>query len=103
MVSPWMAWTSWPSSLKPTRGRSDFMGEVLLHAADRVGGGLAEAADGRVAHDLGQVLERRGVPARRFHQRHRLGGAHAARRALAAAFVGEEAHDVERGVAGLVV
>src|SRR4051812_38715143 len=98
MGSPWMAGTSTPSSLKATSGRSgDFMGEVLLDAANGVGRGLAEAADRRVAHHLRQVGEGGVVPARCFHQRSGLFGADTAWRALPAALVGEEPHHVQRG------
>src|SRR3954452_24702666 len=104
MVSPWMAWTSTPSSLKATSGRSgDFMGKVLLDAANGVGCGLAQAADRRVAHHLRQVGEGGVVPAWRVHQRSGLLGADTAGRALAAALVGEEPHHVQRGVAGAIV
>ncbi len=50
-----------------------------------------------------KLVEQRRVPLRARHQRDRLFGAHAARRALAAGLVGEELHQVERRVARAVV
>src|SRR5258706_15876877 len=63
---------------------SDLAREMLRDAADRVGRGLAEAADRRVGHRDREFLEERLVPLLRFHQLRRLGGADAAGRALAA-------------------
>src|SRR5258707_11922538 len=68
---------------------------MLEHAEHRVGGGLAQAADRRIAHHGGELLEQRLVPARPLHQLDGLLGAGAARRALAAALVLEEPHQVE--------
>ena len=78
-------------------------GEVLRDAADRIGRRLPEAADRRVGHRDRELFEQRVVPLRRFHQLRGLGGADAARRALAARLVLEEAHQVQRRVARLVV
>ena len=66
---------------------SNLLGEVLHGEADWVGGGLAEAADRGVGHDLGEVLQEVLVPGLGLHQLHRLGAACAAGGALAAAFV----------------
>ncbi len=77
--------------------------KIGLHAAHRVGRRLSEAADGGVGHDLIQVFERGVIPLRSLHELRGLAGADAAGRALAAAFVLEKAHDVERGVAGPVL
>ena len=63
---------------------------------DRVHRRLAQAADRGVAHDPRQFLQQRLVPVRRGHQLHRLFGADAARRALAAALILEKAQQVER-------
>src|SRR6478752_909492 len=96
MVSPRKAWTGLPSRTNSTRGRSgDFIGKVLLHAAYRVRRRLAQAADGSIGHDLVQVIQGGVVPMGRLHQLGRLRRAHAAGRALAAAFGGEEPHGVQ--------
>src|SRR6266851_4940189 len=57
---------------------------------------LAETADRGVAHHFGQLAEQILVPARPFHDLDRLLGSNAARRALTAALVLEEAQEVER-------
>ena len=62
----------------------------------RIRGRLAEAADRGIAHRLAQLVEQFPVPHRPLHQHRRLLGADAARRALAAALVLEEAHQVQR-------
>ena len=36
---------------------SQILGEILDHALHRVGGGLAETADGGVPHHLGEIAE----------------------------------------------
>src|SRR6185295_9510412 len=82
---------------------SNLVREMLHDAADRIGCGLTQAADGRVGHRDRQLLEQRLVPFLGFHQVRRLRRAHAARRALAAGLVLEEAHQVQRRVARLVV
>ena len=66
------------------------------HRVERIGRRLAEAADRGVGHRPAEFLEQRLVPCGLLHQLHRLFGADPARRALAAAFVLEEAHEVER-------
>src|SRR3954463_1441917 len=58
--------------------------EVLHDGADRVGSSLAEAADRRVGHRDRKLLEQLAIPLRLLHELHRLGGADAAGRALAA-------------------
>jgi hypothetical protein len=70
--------------------------KVLEHGQHRIGRGLAEAADGGVCHHLGQVGEQVGVPVAGAHELHGLLRAVAAGRALAAALVLEEAHQVQR-------
>src|SRR3546814_9100472 len=65
---------------------------------------ISEAADRGIAHDLRQLLEQRRVPGLLAHQLHRLLGAVAAGRALAAGLVLEEAHEVEgRGLQVVLV
>src|SRR5258708_23885595 len=71
---------------------SHLVREMLGDAADRIRRRLAEAADRRVGHRHGELLEERAIPLRRFHEMRGLRGAHAARRALAARFVLEELH-----------
>src|SRR5450631_3095485 len=82
---------------------SHLVREMLRDAANRVGRGLAEATDRCVGHRDRKLLEERRVPLGRAHQSRGLRGAHAARRALAAGLVLEELHQVQRGVARLVV
>src|SRR5262252_1179733 len=82
---------------------SDLVREVLRDAADGIRGGLAQAADRRVGHRDRQFLQQRRVPLLRFHEVRGLRGANAAWRALAARLVLEEAHEVQRRVARLVV
>ena len=77
-------------------------GEIAQHQIEGVGRGLAQTADGGVAHHLRQLGQQRRVPHRLRHQRSGLGRAHAAGRALAAGFVLEEAHHVARRVHGAV-
>src|SRR5215470_9473718 len=72
------------------------LGKILEHAQQRVGGRLAEAADRGVAHGVRQFRQQRLIPWTACHQLDRLLGSGAARRALSAAFVLEEAHQVER-------
>src|SRR5918992_1247339 len=68
---------------------------MLEDALDRVHGRLAETADRRVAHDLGEIAEERLVPSAVRHDLNRLLRADAARRALAAALVLEELEEIE--------
>src|SRR5690348_16958835 len=82
---------------------SDLVRAVFGDAADRVGGGLSEAADRRIGHRDGQLFQQRRIPLLRLHEARRLRGAHAARRALAARLVLEELHQVQRRIARLVV
>src|SRR6266568_6491075 len=93
-----------PTSAARTLGSSfDLVAEMLDHAADRIGRRLAEAADRGIGHGLRQFFEQPLVPARRREQSGGFLGADPAGRALAAGFVGEEAHDVQRRVAGPVM
>src|SRR5258706_12396203 len=80
----------------------DLVREMFDHTAHGVGRRLAEPAYGCVSHRAGKFLEQRLIPPRRLHQVQRLGGADAARRALAARFFGEEFHQVARRPARLV-
>ena len=73
-----------------------FLGEIFQHAEQRIRRRLAEAADRGVAHRGRQLGQQRRVPRALRHQLDGLLGADAAGRALAAAFVLEELHQVER-------
>src|SRR3990167_2441800 len=84
MVSPGWAVTGWPSSSKATAG-------------------CGAAVDGRTGPPLRQVVQQVGVPLPGLHQRSRLGRAHAAGRALAAAFVFKKPHHVQHRIARAVV
>src|SRR5260221_11308263 len=74
--------------------------EVFHHRKDRVGGRLPQPAYGCVHHRLGKFLEQGLVPLLFFDELQRLGRAHAAGRALAAGFLGEEFGQVARGGGG---
>src|SRR6266581_2924095 len=99
MVSCANASTSSPLSLKAMRSCSsacvngafmlrlsilELVREILEHAGNRIGRGLAQAADRSVCHGLRQILEERQVPARLRHQPDGLLGPDAAGRALSA-------------------
>src|SRR5437667_8273745 len=118
IVSPANASTSLPLSLKTMRSCSSgcirgafmlrlsivqLMRKLLEHASDRVRCCLAEPADRRIGHRLRQILEQRLVPPLPRHQPDSFFGADPTRRALPAGFVGEKAHQVERGIAGAIV
>ena len=79
------------------------VGEVLHDAAHGVRRRLAEPADRRVGHGRPSSSSSVGVPALGRHQLDRLRRADAARRALAARLVREEAHEVERRIARAVL
>src|SRR5689334_2986683 len=105
MVSPAKAEIVSPFSLKSIVSAlaarsfsfiSDLVRKMLGDAADRIGRRLPQAADRRVGHGDRELLQERLVPLPRLHQARRLRGADAARRALAARLVLEEAHEVER-------
>src|SRR5687768_14189319 len=81
---------------------SDLVRKVLRDAANGIGGGLPEAADGGIGHRDRQLFQQLAVPPGLLHQVRGLHGADAAGRALAAGLVGEELHHVRRGVARLV-
>src|SRR5213075_1958706 len=76
--------------------------EISHHRQRGVGRRLPKAADRGVHHRLRQLFQQRLVPLALFHEDQRLGGADAARRALAAGLVVEELHQVDRGFRGLV-
>src|SRR5438034_6750517 len=118
IVSPANASTSVPLSLKTMRScssacvRGAFMPslsipqllrKILQHASDRVRCCLTEAADRCVGHRLRQILEQALIPALPLHQADGFFGADPTRRALPTGFVGEKAHQVERGIAGAIV
>ena len=69
--------------------------EELDHGHQRIGSRLAEAADRGIGHDLRQVLEQGRVPRLLRHKLNGLLGAIPAGRALAAALVLEELHEVQ--------
>src|SRR5688572_20685269 len=101
IVSPAYAETVSPFSLNsivsaPTGGSfifmSDLVREMLRDATNGIGRGLPQAADRGIGHRDRELLEELVVPLLRLHQRRGLRGAHAARRALAARLVLEEAH-----------
>src|SRR5262244_1268465 len=79
------------SSPTPERLRQ-LLREILQHADERVGCRLAEPADRGVAHGVGELVQQRLIPGAGCHQRGGLLGSRPARRALATAFVLEEAH-----------
>src|SRR5882724_10393603 len=90
-------WSLISASSSPTSHRlGEFIREKLQDAQQRVWRRLAQAADRRVLHQLGKLGEQADVPRPLLHQFRGLLAADAARRALAAAFVLEEAHQVER-------
>src|SRR5450432_1275590 len=122
MVSPSRPSTSWPSSVKlkgfaaplvligrslrRPSGRSsapspcperlcEIVGEILKYAQKRIWGRLAETADRGILHGGGQLLEQALVPRSAGHELRGLLGPHPAGRALAAALVLEEAHQVQ--------
>src|SRR6516225_8288927 len=113
MVSPAGASTSRPSRvnlmgrlvslmaspavfLPASEGRLELLGKVFEHAQQRIWSRLAEAANRGVAHRRGKLSEERLVPRPRRHQHRSLLGADPAWRALAAALVLEELHQIER-------
>src|SRR6266851_2672785 len=119
MVSPTRASTSWPSRVKlkglaaplllmcTSSGSSsapsprpewfgEIVGKILQDAKKRIWGRLAEAADRRIAHGGRELIEQAFVPRSIRHQLRRLLGPDPAGRALAAALVLEEAHQVQR-------
>src|SRR5262245_51712213 len=105
IVSPSLASTSLPSRLNvmvlliasPLAERLyEIVAEILEHAAQRVRCGLAEAADRGIAHRGGKLVQQRLVPRPGCHQLDGLLGSDTAWRALAAALVLEEAHQVQR-------
>src|SRR6185312_3253727 len=105
IVSPSAATTGLPSRVNSTvPAISELLTEVRQQMVDRVWRGLAEAADGRIAHHGFEVAQR-GLVERAvlLQQRHHLAGALAARRALAATLMLEEFQQVQRRRLGAVV
>src|SRR5262249_35115364 len=82
------------SSPTPERLRQ-LLREILQHAQERVRRRLAEPADRGVAHGVRELRQQRLIPGSGCHQRSGLLGSRPAGRALAAALVLEEAHQVE--------
>src|SRR5262245_47510617 len=83
------------SSPAPER-LAQLLGKILQHAQQWVGRRLAEAADRGVAHSVRELGQQRLIPGAGCHQLGGLLGSRPAGRALAAALVLEEAHQVER-------
>src|SRR4051812_10803101 len=79
----------------------NLVGPVLEGGGDRDGGDLAEAADGRVDHSAGELLDQGDLfggafaPLPALEDLDQLLGAGAARNALAARLVAEEADHVQ--------
>ena len=74
-----------------------------LHGRDKgIGRGLSKSADRRVAHGLGELVQKLLVPLPPFEQRHRLVAADPARRALTARLVFEEAQQIDHDVGDVV-
>ena len=60
------------------------VGEVLQRRDEGIGSRLTKAADRRIAHGLGELIEKLSVPLPPFEQSNRLVASDAAGRALAA-------------------
>src|SRR5258708_40295772 len=105
IVSPLSATTVLPSSVNSTLSViSGVLAEMHQQVIDRIGRGLTEAANRRVAHDCFQIAQGRLVErAFPLQQRNHLACSLAARRALAAAFVAEELQQVDRRRPGAVL
>src|SRR5258707_6318367 len=98
IVSPLSATTALPSRVNSILSViSDVLAEMHQQVIDRIGRGLTEAANRRIAHDRLQVAQRRLVQNTfRLQQRHHLAPSLAAPRAPAPAFPAEELQQVER-------
>src|SRR5580704_15247137 len=98
IVSPLSATTVLPSSVNSILSViSDVLAEMHQQVIDRIGCGLAEAANRRIAHHRLQIAQRRLVESACFlQQRDHLARSLAARRALAPAFVAEDFQQVAR-------
>src|SRR3974377_1548229 len=83
--------------LLPSR---DLVREVLHYGKHGVGRRLPQPAYGCVHHRRGKFLEQRLGPRLLSDEPERLRGTHAAGRALAARFLGEESRQVARGGRG---
>src|SRR6185436_16161841 len=77
--------------------------EIPHHRQRGIGRRLPKAANRGIHHRLRQLFQQRLVPLALLHEDHRLGGADAARHALAAGLVVEELHQVDRRLRGLVL
>src|SRR5919198_2796150 len=85
------------TSSSPTPERLlQLLRKILEHAQQRIGRSLTETADRSVAHSVRKFRQQGLVPGTGCHQLGRLLGSHSARGALAAAFILEEAHQIER-------
>src|ERR1700722_1016323 len=105
IVSPLSATTVLPSSVNSILSViSDVLAEMHQQVIDRIGCGLAEATDRRIAHHRLQIAQGRLVErACLLQQRNHLARSLAARRALAAALVAEELQQVDRRRLGAVL
>src|SRR3954462_9707009 len=74
----------------------EIVAEILEYASQRVRRSLSEPADRGIAHCGRELGQQRLIPRSRCHQLDGLLGSSAAGGALAAAFILEEAHQVER-------
>src|SRR6185436_5334523 len=84
------------SSRLPRRlGSRGLVGEMLQRCDEGIRSSLAKAADRRIAHGLGKLIEKLSVPVPPFKQSNRLVAPDAAGRALATGFIFEEPQQVE--------
>src|ERR1044072_8253417 len=91
------SWSPPPWKRQPgssLRRLAEKLREVTHHAHERIRRGLPQVAEGGVAQRLRELVEQRAVPDWSLHEHARLLRADPAGRALAAAFVLEEAHQV---------
>src|SRR5258706_14537561 len=84
IVAAWAVLIRSIACLQPSRYLAR---KVFHHRKHRVGRRLPQPAYGCVHHRLGKFLKQRLVPLLFFYELERLGGADAARRALAAGFL----------------
>jgi len=66
-----------------------FLRKVANNAVNRIGGGLAQAANGGIAHDGRKLPQQRYIPSGLIDQGQGFGGTGAAGRALPTAFMHE--------------
>jgi len=83
-----------PLHAVPEMLMQELIREILNYCRQRIRGRLAETADRCIPHCLAQFVEQLAVPDWFLHQQRRLLGTDTARRALAAAFVLKETHQM---------